>query len=180
MKRLLVVIVTSAAVALLVLLPHGGERWIWVRLLIAVVLVWGVIRNRGAWLDALLGGYIALLGAALFMVMFHDPGAPRTTFEPRARLVLPNVVVAPIRRFEEQADVVLIVVEEKRGDRGRVTHYETHRFEARLREDLPSESVPTDVEVSIERGADDENLLELTRVTAGAAQIHVKEVPPDR
>lgn len=177
MKRAIEVAALMTGVALLLLLPHDAEKWIWVRALIATVVLIGVLHRRGVWFDALLGGFLIVIITAVGQVAVRDPGAPKATVEPRALFVLQDSVVKPVRKFAEKEDVVLLVVEAKRGPYGRVNDYETHRFDARLRTELGPTTTPVEVEVSIERGAKDENLIDFTQALAGASTIYVKEAP---
>jgi len=180
MKKGLELAATSIGVALLLLLPHHGEQWIWLRVAIGVIVLTVVLRSRGAWFDALLGGFLIILGTAVVHVAFGDPGASAPTFEPRARFVLPDSVASTVRKYDEKEDVVLLIVEAKRGPYGRVNDYETHRFDAQLRTALDPSITPSEVEVSIERGAKDENLIDFTQAVAGAETIYVKEAHPKK
>ena len=170
-------VLAAVALALLVLLPHGAERWIWLRVAISIVLLAVVTAYRGAWLDVSLLGFLFVLGVATLHVIVGNPGARQTHFHPRARFVLSNHVVSPLREFDAQDEVVLLIVEKKRTAAGRVTGYETHRFDARLRTEL-KKAIPETLEVSIERGDGDENLLDFTEAVAGATAIYVKEAVP--
>jgi len=178
MKRGLELAAASIGVALLLLLPHHGEQWIWLRVATGMIVLAVVLRRRGAWFDALVGGFLIILGTAVVHVAVGDPGASTPTFEPRARFVLPDSVASPVRNYDAREDVVLLIVEAKRGPYGRVNGYKTHRFDARLRTALDPSVTPSEVEVSIERGAKDGNLIDFTQAVAGAQTIYVKEVPP--
>jgi hypothetical protein len=175
--RLIALVAASGGLAALVLLPHDAEGWAWVRAAVAAATLAIVLRRRGAWLDALIGGFLIVLAFALGNVITGDPGATAKPSKPRSLVVLPDSVVPPTRSFEDGDEIVLIVVKPKRSSEGHVIEQEAERFEVRLRQQLLKNTVPTDVLVSIERGKDDESLMKLLTAAEDATSIHVKEVP---
>ena len=138
---------------------------------------------RMAWLDLLTGGLAVLVLVAAAATVWgtlerlrrpaEEPAAVKT-----AAVVIPgDAVQPPVRPVTVNGSVKLVVVVEAMDSDGKVVTREGHSYEATLPTGLSQRPGPgSTLEVALERGEKDANLLSFLQHVSGAKAIYA--VPP--